>query len=435
MHAADPLCSLWHATARPAAAAAGDAAEPLAGLAGIDVVVVGAGVTGLSTALHLAERGARVAVLERDAPGSGSTGRSNGQVIAGFQQSPAALLKAYGERLGERLVQFGGAAPDLLFGLVGRHGIQCDAERAGWVQATRWRRGVEAMHAVVAAWQQRGAPVRMLDRGETAALLGTGAYAGGWVDDRNGTIQPLDYARGLAAAAARAGASLRCGTRVRHLQREGGAWRLQTDRGELRAATVVLATNVYTRHLCGSAGAQLGRTYLSAYSVQLASAPLDAQQRRSLLPQRHACGDTEHLRLRYFRLDRQDRFVIGGPGWLRPPRSPAALSFRVLEHSARRMFPALRGIPFEYRWAARDSLTPDLIPHLYEPAPGLFAALGYNGRGLALGTAMGSVLARRVLGEARESLPLPTTPLSHTPFNLAAALRFYLGTAGRYFHH
>jgi glycine/D-amino acid oxidase-like deaminating enzyme len=437
MRQTDPLCSLWQATARPAPVALGamDAVEPLAALDGVEVVVVGAGVTGLSTALHLAERGARVVVLERDATGGGSTGRSNGQVIAGFQQAPAALLRAYGEDRGERLVQFGGAAPDLLFGLVARHAIECDAERAGWVQATRWRRGVDDLEKVVAAWRQRGAPVRMLDRGETAALLGTDAYAGGWVDERNGTIQPLDYARGLATAAIRAGAVLRSGVTVRHLQRDAGMWRVSTDRGELRAPTVVLATNVYTRQLCGAAGTQLGRTYLSAYSVQLASEPLYAAQLRSVLPQRHACGDTEHLRLRYFRLDREHRFVVGGPGWLRPPRTAAAASFRILERSARRMFPALRGVRFEYHWAARDTLTPDLIPHLYEPAPGLFAALGYNGRGLALGTAMGSVLARRVLGEARDALPLPTTPLTGTPFNLAAALRFYLGTAWRYFHH
>lgn len=437
MRQVDPLRSLWHATAQdmPAACDAIASAASLAALERIDVAVVGAGVTGLSTALHLAERGARVVVLERDAPGEGTTGGSNGQVIAGWQQAPAAVLRAYGEELGERVLQFGGAAADLLFGLVQRHAIDCDAERAGWVQATRWRRGVSALEKITAAWQERGAPVRMLDRAQTATLLGTAAYAGGWVDERNGTIHPLNYARGLAAAAVRAGAELRCGVTVRHLRRDADTWRVDTDHGELRAASVVLATNTDTKHLCGTAGAQLGRTYLSAYSVQLASEPLDAEQRRSVLPQRHACGDTEHLRVRYFRLDREHRFVIGGPGWLRPPRSPAALSFRILERSARRMFPALRGIRFAYHWAARDSFTPDLMPHLYEPAAGLFAALGYNGRGLALGTAMGSVLARRVLGEPREALPVPTTPLSATPYNLAAALRFYLGTAWRHFHH
>jgi glycine/D-amino acid oxidase-like deaminating enzyme len=430
MPLADPLQPLWFATA---VEAPDYRAAPVAD--DYDAIVVGAGVTGLSTALHLAERGTRVLVLERDGPGLGSTGRANGQVIAGLQQPPPKLLKAYGDARGERLVEFSGAAPGLVFGLIRRHGIECEAERSGWIQATRWSRGLRPLEALMREWQRRGAPVRMLDRADIAQRLGTQAYAGGWLDQRNGTIQPLAYARGLAAAAVRAGATLQCGVALQGLVREAGRWRLQTTHGERRAACVVLATNVFTRELAGVARTCLGRTYLSAYSVQLATAPLDAAQLREILPQRHSCGDTEHLRLRYFRLDAGGRFVIGGPGWLRPPRSPDAVSFRILERSARRMFPALAGVPFEFHWAARDSLTPDLVPHLYEPSPGLFSALGYNGRGLAIGTALGTVLARRVLGEAAEALPFPTTASSKVPFNLPAAIRFWLGSARRRFRH
>ena len=99
------------------------------------------------------------------------------------------------------------------------------------------------------------------------------------------------------------------------------------------------------------------------------------------------------------------------------------------------MFPQLQDTPFEYRWAARDALTPDLLPHLYEPAPGMFSALGYNGRGLAIGTALGSVLARRVLGETQSALPYPTTAASSVPLNLPAAVKFYLGVAGDRWRH
>jgi glycine/D-amino acid oxidase-like deaminating enzyme len=89
------------------------------------------------------------------------------------------------------------------------------------------------------------------------------------------------------------------------------------------------------------------------------------------------------------------------------------------------MFPALDGVRFTHRWAARDTLTPELLPHLYEPCPGLFAALGFNGRGLAIGTALGSVLARRVLGEPAQAMPFPTTPASAAPLNLPAAIAYY----------
>jgi glycine/D-amino acid oxidase-like deaminating enzyme len=424
MASSKPLHPLWFDTAAPLPAhVASDEAPDPDTLH--DTIVIGAGVTGLSTALHLAERGARVVVLERDGPGLGSTGRSNGQVIAGLQKGPESLLAAYGNERGERLVEFSGNAPQVLFDVVARHGIACDAERHGWIQAARSTRGAKALERIATSWARRGAPVRVLDRGEIASLLGTHVYAGGWEDRRNGTIQPLAYARGLAAAAVHAGAHLHCSVEVEDVVRDGDAWRLVTPRGTLRAATVVLATNVFTAQLHGIAHHLVGHSYLGAYSVELASAPLDATQLGEILPQRHACGDTSHLRLRYFRLDRDNRFVIGGPGWVRAPRSGDALSLRILESSARRMFPALGATPFTHRWAARDTLTPDLLPHLYEPSPGLFAALGFNGRGLAIGTALGDVLARRVLGEAAEAMPFPTTTASSAPLNLPAAVRYY----------
>ena len=395
----------------------------------VETIVVGAGVTGLSTALHLAERGVRVAVLERDAPGSGTSGRADGQIIAGFQVVPDALLAAYGSEQAEHMLEFAGTAPELLFELIARHGIDCDAERTGWVQATRSTHHLKALEKVVAAWSKRGAPVRMLDKAQTAQLLGTSVYAGGWEDRRNGTIQPLAYVRGMAAAVVRAGGRIHCGVDVRELSRRGERWHLVTSGGELSAPSVVLATNVYTSQLHGVAKTLFGRSYVAAHSVQLASEPLDAGQLAMTLPHRHSGSDTHHLRLRYFRLDRDNRFVIGGPGWFTPPRSARAISFRVLEASARRMFPQLRDIPFPLRWFARDAVTPDLLPHLYEPCPGLFSAFGYNGRGLALGTALGSVLARRVSGESAATLPYPTTPASSLPLNFPTAARFYVNLA------
>ena len=394
-----------------------------------DTIVIGAGVTGLSSALHLAERGARVAVLERDEPGSGTSGRAGGQIIADFQVPPHMLLRACGAEQGERMLEFVGKAPDLLFELIARHAIACDAERTGWVHATRSARHLKVLEKTVAAWSARGAPVRMLDKAQTALLLGTSAYAGGLEDRRNGTIQPLAYARGRAAAVVNAGGSIHCGVDVRELQRCDGKWRLLTNQGELCASTVVLATNVYTSQLHGVAKRLFGRSYLQAHSVQIATEPLQPAQLETVLPRRHSCADTQHLRLRYFRLDRDNRFVIGGPGWLTPPHSTHAISLRVLEASARRMFPQLRATPFTLRWFARDAVTPDLLPHLYEPCAGLFSAFGYNGRGLALATALGSVLARRVLGESAATLPYPTTPASSAPLNLPAAAKFYMNLA------
>lgn len=424
---AESLAPLWLHTSPPLASHPRISADGTLPHEAPDTVVIGAGVTGLSAALHLAQQGVRVAVLERQEPGSGSTGRANGQIIAGLQLSPEAIRAGYGAQAGDRLVEFSGDAPALLFDLVARHRIDCDAQRAGWIQATRAARRLRDLERLVRCWAERGAPVRMIDRDETARLLGTRAFAGGWLDERDGTIEPLAFARGLARACADAGVSIHCGIQATSVRREGeGVWRIATGAGEVRANTVVLATNVLTRNIDGAGEDCVGHSYLSAYSVQLATEPLRDEQYRSVLPLRHAGSTVEHLRLRYFRLDRERRLVIGGPGWLRPPHSAAALSFRILEASTRRLFPQLANIRFEHRWAARDTITPELVPHLYEPAPGLFSAVGFNGRGLAIGTALGSVIARRILGEPAESLPYPTTPASSLPFNLPEAARFYL---------
>jgi glycine/D-amino acid oxidase-like deaminating enzyme len=417
------FASLWHQTAVEVAPPSVDFAQLRD--ARPDAIVVGAGVLGLSTALHLAERGARVFVLEREAPGRGTTGCSNGQVIAGLQEPPDALLAAYGEHWGERIVGFSGQAPERLFELVRRHGIACEAERNGWLQATRSAHGMKKLARVVDSWSRRGAPVRLLDAAQTARALGSQAYAGGLFDERNGSIQPYAYALGLARAASSAGVSICYPVGVQDVARTADGWRVHTDRGTLLAPAVVLATNVRTRELQGIAHDFLGRSFLSGFSVQLATEPLNAAQLAEVLPRRIAASNTSHLRLRYCRLDAGGRFVIGGPGWFTPPRSPSAPSLQILESSMRRLFPALADVAVDFRWAARDTGTLDLLPHLYEPQPGLFSALGFNGRGLAIGTALGSVLADRVGGAPADAQPFPMTQASPVPLNPVATLGFY----------
>ena len=426
MQGTEPLASLWHQTVRAADAAPKAVSFARCQDASLDAIVVGAGVTGLSTALHLAESGARVAVLDRDAPGRGTTGSSNGQIIAGLHEPPEAILAAYGEDVGERLVEFSGTAPDRLFDLVKRHGIDCDAERFGYIQAARSRHGVRMLEEVAESWAKRGAPVQVLGAEETARQLGTSAYAGSWQDLRGGVIQPYAYALGLARAASSAGAMLCHPVTVRDIDRCQRRWQVETDKGTLSAPTVIVATNTGTHGLDGVVKTFLGRSYVAGYSVQLASEPLDAAQLETLLPERSACADTSHVRLRYFRLDRDNRFIIGGPGGLWAPHSGSSLAFDLLETSTRRMFPQLARTAFPHRWAARDTVTLDLMPHLYEPEPGLFSALGFNGRGLAIGTSLGIVLANRAGGQSAAEQPFPTTQASPLPLDPLTTVGFHL---------
>ena len=212
-------------------------------------MVVGAGYTGLSAALRLAEAGCRVAVLEGAAVGFGGSGRNVGLVNAGLWLPPDDVAERLGEEHGERLLDLLGDAPRFVFDLVERHGILCEAERAGTLHCAAGPKGLRDIERRTAQWAARGAPVRLLGAAETTARTGTGAYIGSLFDARAGTVQPLAYARGLARAAIAAGARVFAESPVVGCERVasgGGAWRVFTPSGSVSADWVVVATNAYT---------------------------------------------------------------------------------------------------------------------------------------------------------------------------------------------
>lgn len=207
--------SLWATTAAPA-----PDTPPLAESGTADVVIVGGGFCGLSTALHLAERGIRPVVLEAREVGYGGSGRNGGQVIPGLKYDPADLVARFGRERGERLARFAGGTADVVFDLIARHGMDVPHRRAGWIQGAHTETGLAEVERRAAQWADLGAPTRVLDKAEAERLLGTGRYRGGWLDGRGGAIQPLSYARGLARAALKAGASIHGASPVTSLERD-----------------------------------------------------------------------------------------------------------------------------------------------------------------------------------------------------------------------
>jgi glycine/D-amino acid oxidase-like deaminating enzyme len=405
-----PPRSLWEETAVPASDHV-----PVAGSVRAEIAVVGGGYTGLSAALHLAEAGRDVALIERRAPGWGASGRNGGQVIAGVKHDPEVLLALFGASVGERMVETVGAAPDAVFGLIARHGIGCDAVQAGWIQPAVSAATLGVSRERVRQWRAAGADVSLLDAAEIARLLGSNAYLGGMLDRRGGTVQPLSYARGLAAAAVRAGARIFGGTTATGLERAGSGWRLAVPGGEVVAERVILATNAYADRLHDG----LRRSVVAVPSWQVATGKLPASVRDTILPGRQSGSDMRRL-LRYFRLDAEGRFVIGARGSYAEPQPGASL--KRLCAAAVKLFPQLRGVAFEYQWGGMVALTPDHLPHLHVLAPGLFAGLGYNGRGVAMATVMGRELASLALGTAPEAAGLPVAPLRPVRFHAASRL-------------
>ncbi len=394
-----PPRSLWEATATPA-----PEFPALSGPVRAQVAVVGAGYTGLSAALHLAEAGQDVVVIDGAAPGWGASGRNGGQVIAGVKHDPETLLSLFGPVVGDRLVRTVGAAPDVVFELIARHGIECAAVRTGWIQLAVSKATLAVSGERVRQWGAAGADVAPLDAGETARLTGSRFYVGGMLDRRGGTVQPLSYARGLATAAVRAGARIFGGTQATGMGRAGSGWRVATPHGEVQAEKVVLATNAYADRLHDG----LRRSLVAVASWQVATAPLAPSVRETILPGGQSGSDMRRL-LRYFRLDEEGRFLIGARGSFAEPQ-PAA-SLRRLCAAATKLFPQLRGTPFEYQWGGMVAITADHLPHLHVLAPGLFAGLGYNGRGVAMATIMGRELAALAAGAPVDAAGVPVTEL------------------------
>jgi glycine/D-amino acid oxidase-like deaminating enzyme len=397
--------SLWAATAPP-----GPPAPPLKGPAEADVAVVGAGYTGLSAALHLAERGASVVVLDAGEPGWGASGRNGGQVIPGLKYDPDEIEAKLGPERGAALVAFAGRAPDLVFDLVRRYAIPCDPVREGWLQPAHSPAGRVKAERRAEQWQKRGADAEALDRAAMAQLLGSEAYCGGWIDRRGGTVQPLALARGLAAVAVAKGIAVHGQSPARTLTRGGGKWYLEVPGGSVTAETVLLCTNGYT----GALFPGLEREVVAVNSYQAATRPLPEAVRGSILPGGQAASDTRRILL-YWRLDRDGRFIVGGRGT--GDDDPGTERFERLRRAARDIYPQLRDAEWSNHWSGRVALTRDFLPHLLELGPGLFAGLGYQGRGVAMATAMGQLLAARAQGAAESSLPLPMGPRQPFPMH------------------
>lgn len=417
---------LWERSAPPA-----PATTPLAADRDVDVAVIGAGFTGLSAALHLAEGGASVAVLEGVEVGFGGSGRNVGLVNAGMWVMPSDLPAALGETHGKRLLDLLGNAPAVVFDLVKRHGMECEAEPRGTLHCAVGAGGFKELRERADQWRALGASVHLLGAEETARKVGTTAYAGSLLDLRAGTIQPLAYARGLAAAAIAAGATIHTGSPVVSVADEGSAWRLRTPEGAVRAGWVVVATNAYTSALVDGVWPAVREELVHLPYFNLATPPLPAELRRSILPDREGAWDTREV-LSSFRFDRAGRLVFGSVGALRG--TGLAIHRDWGRRAMTKLFPQLRGIGFETEWYGQIGMTANNLPRFHRFGRRVVGFSGYNGRGIAPGTVFGRTLARHVLGELSEAdLPLPVTDPEPARYRAAKEAYYEVGAQVAHF--
>ena len=389
---------LWEKTA-PAA----PVTPALTGAVTADVVIVGGGYTGLSAALHLAEAGRSVVLLEAVEIGFGGAGRNVGLINGGMWVMPDDIPGVLGPVHGERALDLLGGAPLLVRELVKSHAIPCEIETNGTLHLAVGEDGLKELQDRHRQWTARGAPVQLLSADETARRVGTGAYGGALFDPRAGTIQPLAYARGLATVALRAGANIHTGSAVTATERQGSGWVVRTAGGSVSAAWIIVATDAYST----GPWEQVRTEQVHLPYFNFATTPLSDNLRKSILPNREGCWDTKEI-LSSFRMDQAGRLVFGSVGALR--NTGAAVHRAWAKRSLKKLFPQLGDIGFEAEWYGKIGMTDDAVPRFHKFADQVVGFSGYNGRGIAPGTAFGKVLARHILGEISEAdLPLPLT--------------------------
>lgn len=383
-----------------------------------DVVVVGAGLAGCSAALHLAERGYRVVVLEARHVGYGASGRSGGQTIFGLAVGQLALRAQVGAADAKRLFDFSVEALDLTQELIRRHAIACDYRPNHIHVAVKERQVAE-----LAAWAQElqdiydYRTVRLVGRDELREHVASERYRGGLIDTRSGHLHPLKYTEGLARAGEAAGVRIFEQSRVLGYdasQSSSGPVVVTTSTGSVRCRHLVLCGNAYL----GAVAPRIARRLLGVGTYIIATESLGAERAAQLLPSNAAVADINWI-LDYFRLSADHRLLFGGRvsySTIQPPRLAESMHRRLAQ-----VFPGLAKARIDYTWGGLLDITVSRAPDFGRLAPDVFYLQGFSGHGMALTTMAGRLVAEAVAGTAERFDVFTRIP--HRDFPGGALLR------------
>ena len=383
-----PVPSYYAASANPA-----PDRPPLEGRTEADVCVVGAGYTGLSTALHAADAIEQIVILDQAQPGWGCSGRNGGQVHGQWKPDLAVLKQLYPGSQFDAFIKTLGDAVELVFDLVDQHHIDCQAQRAGSIIAGKGGKAVRYLTDWSEFWAETGVDVRLLGKHASTDLIGTSHYDRSMFVRRGGSVQPLAYCRGLARACHERGVTIHGDSRAVRISQNGNSWRVFTAHGSVKCERLVLATNGYTDELWPG----LAQTIVPVASMLTATSPLPDAVVSTLLPQRQPVAEYAGVPA-YYRVDETNRLVFGWRGTV--SGEIGSLNTAHLRSRAVRLFPQIAGTKWEYDWAGYVGITSHQRPMLLRLSDNVYAGLGYNGRGVPMATMMGKQLALSLTGQA-----------------------------------
>ena len=410
-----PAPSYYAASAHPA-----PQRPALAGSLDCDVCVVGGGIAGTSAALHLAERGYRVALLEENRIGWGASGRSGAQAIYGLAAPQAKLKRLVGPAAARRVWDVTVEALGLIRELIARHRIDCDWAEGHMLTAIKQRHDAELRSELEELHDEYRYPsVRYMPREEVRSVLATERYIGALYDSHSGHLHPLNYTLGLAAAAERAGVRIFEGTRALDFTNTagtatGGTARVRTVNGEVRSRFVVLCGNVYL----GDTARSLTSKIMAVATYIVATEPLGAARAGKLIANNAAVSDMNWI-LDYFRLSADHRLLFGGRvnySGLSSFDGPRATRARMLQ-----VFPQLSDVRVEFAWGGDVDITMNRAPHFGRLSPNVYFLQGFSGHGIALTGIAGKLVAEAISGTAERFDVFAR--IAHASFPGGAALR------------
>jgi len=388
----------------------------LEGTADCDVCVIGGGIAGCSAALHLAERGLSVVLLEEHRIGWGASGRSGGQALFGVAAGQAKLTRLIGAAGARAVWDVSVEGLSLLRSLIERFRIDCDWVDGYLLTAVKPRHERELKAEVAELREVYGYPsVRYVPREELATLLATGRYLGALFDNNSGHLHPLNYTLGLAAAAESFGVRIFEGSRAASFSAAAAARvRIATAGGEVRARQLVLCGNVYL----GATAPALAAKIMAVATYIVATEPLGEARARALIANNAAACDMNWV-LDYFRRSADHRLLFGGRvnySGLRSFDAPAATRARML-----RVFPQLSDVRIDSAWGGEVDITLNRAPHFGRLAPNVYFLQGFSGHGIALTGIAGKLVAEAIAGTASRFDVFARIP--HGNFPGGAALR------------
>jgi glycine/D-amino acid oxidase-like deaminating enzyme len=363
-----------------------------------------------------------VIVLEANNIGFGGSGRNAGLVNAGVWQNPDYVEKILGKEAGQHFNQALYDSPSLVFDLVNRFEMDCQASRCGTVNIAHNKSGFRHLEKRCQQLTSRGASVKLVNGDTSREISQSPAYCyGGLLDPRAGTIHPLSYARSLAAAAIGAGAQIFQQSAVTELKKVGDNWQAKTTEGQVTANQIVIATNAYTE----GDDLKVADSIVVTNIFQCATDPLPEAIANTIIPERQGLWDTRLL-LTSSRVDHEDRLIMSSPGALSGWDKVIRMNW--MTRLRDKLYPQVKGIPWAFHWTGQIGTTSTKILRVQLVAPGVYAPSGFNGRGIGVGTVIGKHLAELLASGNLDEFPFPVENLYREKWQQTRSCYIKLGT-------